>query len=122
MRVWIDGNNLIDEAVVSAGSIKRQVIERGCAGLDGLTSIDIGFRGREIVLDGLIRAASSEGLDDRLGDIFSLMDGSGHVLSAEDGRKFEHLRFDEIETQECVFGGSGISCKCKLKFTQLRMS
>ena len=122
MRVWLDKNILIEDAVVAVGSCQRKVIERGVAGLEGAASIDLGFRGREIVLDGLIRAASGEGLDAKVESVLSLMDASSHILSVEDGRVFEDLRVDEFVTDERVFGGSGVSSKCKLKFTQLKIS
>lgn len=122
MRVWLDKNILIEDAVVAVGSCQRKVIERSGAGLDGVASIDLGFRGRAIVLDGSIRAASGEGLDVKVENISDLMDGSSHIVSVEDGRVFGDLRVDEFVTEERVFGGSGVSCKCKLKFTQLKIS
>ena len=122
MRVWINGEVKIDEAVFAAGSIRRGVIERSVGGLDGVGSIDLGGRGREISVEGILRAASGKGLDCITDIIESKMDGGSCVLSTDDGRVFGDVRIDMFETGERQFGGSSVSCKCKLMCRQLRSS
>jgi hypothetical protein len=122
MRVWIDGEVKIDEAFFEAGSIHRGVIERGVNGLDGICSIDLGGRGREVAVEGILRAASGKGLDSFTETIESKMDGRVCKISIDDGREFEDVRIDIFETTEREFGGSSVSCKCKLQCKQLRSS
>jgi hypothetical protein len=120
MRVWIDGEVKIDEAVFEAGNVNREVIERGVNGLDGVCSIDLGGRGREIIVEGILRAASGKGLDSFTEKIESKMDGRVCKLSIDDGREFDDVRIDIFETTEREFGGSSVSCKCKLQCKQLQ--
>lgn len=120
MRVWIDGEVKIDEAVFDAGSIRRKVIERGTAGLEGIGSIYLGGRGREITVEGILRAASGNGLDCLTDMIEAKMDGEVCLLLTDDDREFDDVRIDVFETAERQFGGSFVSCKCKLLCRQLR--
>lgn len=120
MRVWIDGEVKIDEAAFEAGIIRRQVVERSVGGLDGVASIDLGGRGRDIKVEGVLRAASGKGLDVLTDMIEAKMDGGDCVLSIDDGRQFGDVRIDVFETEERQFGGSSVSCKCKLQCKQLR--
>ena len=119
MRVWIDGEVKIDEANFEAGSVRRQVVERSVGALDGVVSIDLGGRGRDIAVEGILRAASGKGLDVLTDMIEAKMDGGVCVLSIDDGREFDDVRIDVFETAEREFGGSSVSCKCKLQCRQL---
>ena len=121
MRVWIDGEVKIDEAVVEVGSVRREVIDRGVNGLNGVASIDLGHRGRGIGIGGLLRVASGKGLDSVTEMIEAKINGGVCSLSIDDGRKFGDVRIDVFETSEREFGGSYVSCKCKLSCRQLKI-
>ena len=120
MRVWIDREVKIDEAVLEAGSIRRGVVERSICGLDGVASIDLGDRGREISVKGILRAASGKGLDSFTKMIEAKMDRGTCILSLDNGREFGDIRIDLFETEDLEFSGSSVSCKCKLLCKQLR--
>ena len=120
MRVWIDGEVKIDEAAFEAGSVRRGVVERSVGGLDGVGSIDLGGRGRDISVEGILRAASGKGLDCFTDMIEAKMDGGVCVLSVDDSREFSDVRIDVFETSKREFGGSFVSSKCKLQCRQLR--
>lgn len=120
MRIWIDGEVKIDEATFEAGSVRRGVVERSVCALDGVASIDLGGRGRNIAIEGVLRAASGKGLDSFTDMLEAKMDGSVCALSIDDGREFGDVRIDVFETAERQFGGSSVSCKCKLQCKQLR--
>ncbi|MCF7956143.1 MAG: hypothetical protein K9M75_10100 [Phycisphaerae bacterium] len=119
MRVWIDGEVKIEDVIFEAGSVRRQIIERSVAALDGVASIDLGSRGRDIKVEGVLRAASGKGLDVLTDMIETKMDDGVCVLLIDDGRKFDDVRVDVFETAERQFGGSFVSCKCKLQCRQL---
>ena len=120
MRVWIDGEVKIDDADFEAGSLRRKIVERSVNALDGVASIDLGSRGRDIAIEGVLRAASGKGIDSLTDMIEAKMDGGDCVLSIDDGREFGDVRIDVFETAERQFGGSSVSCKCKLQCKQLR--
>lgn len=121
MRIWIDGEVKIDEVVFVAGSICREFVERGASGLDGVCSIDLGGRGREISIEGVLRAASGVGLDSVTGMIEAKMGGVVCSLTIDDGRGFGDVRIDVFERYDRQFGGSFVSCKCKLQCKQLNI-
>jgi hypothetical protein len=121
MRIWIDGEVKIDEVVFEAGSVRRETIERGVCGLDGICSIDLGSRGRDISIEGVLRAASGIGLDSVIEMIEAKMDEGVCKLSINDVRDFGDVRIDVFETSERQFGGSSVTCKCKLLCKQLKV-
>lgn len=65
MRATLDNVIAIEDSSVEVGSWSRDSIERSVGGLDGVLSIDLGMRGREIVQRGCLRAVSGAGLSDR---------------------------------------------------------
>ncbi len=121
MHVWIDGEVKIDEVVFEAGSVRRETVERGVCGLDGVSSIDLGSRGRDISVEGVLRAASGIGLDTVTVTIEAKIGDGTCKLSIDDGRDFGDVRIDVFETFDRQFGGSFVSCKCKLLCKQLKI-
>lgn len=119
MHLWIDGEVKIEEVVFEAGSVCREVVERGVNGLNGVCSIDLGSRGRDISIKGVLRAASGVGLDSITEIIEAKMSGGVCSLSIDEGKNFGDVRIDAFETSERKFGGSFVNCKCKLKCKQL---
>ena len=122
MRGMVDNAIAIEDTSVEVESWERDSIDRSVAGLDGVLSIDLGMRGREILQKGILRAASSAGLSEKIASVQVLMDGKSHTLSFDDGRAFADLRIDLFDVGRRQFGGSGVSCACVIKCTQLRAS
>lgn len=122
MRGVLDNMIAIEDTSVEVESWERDSIDRSVAGLDGILSIDLGMRGREILQKGILRAASGEGLSEKIASVQVLMDGKSHTLSFDDGREFADIRIDAFEVGRRQFGGSGVSCACVIKYTQLKAS
>lgn len=122
MRAMLDDVISIEDSSVAVGSWSRDSIERSVSGLDGVLSIDLGMRGREIIHKGFLRAVSGAGLSGRISSIQGLMDGKSHTLSLNDGREFSDLRMDVFEAGVREFAGAGVSCGCVIRYTQLKSS
>jgi len=122
MGITLDGQRLFDEQQVEieVGSISRDSIERTMTGLDGVLSIDLGQRSRQIRQTGELRAKSRAQMNDRIGAISAFMDGDTHTLVG-DGEKFEHLRMDVFKVSKERAGGSGIVIDYEIVYTQLRV-
>jgi len=120
MRVWIDGEVKIEDAVLKAGSVCRQVVERSVNGLDGVGSIELGKRGRDIEIEGVLRGVSGYAMDCFSDMIEAKMDNGLCVLVVDDGREYGDVRIDELEISERQFSGSSVSCKCMIKCKQLK--
>ncbi|KPL20834.1 MAG: hypothetical protein AMJ75_11150, partial [Phycisphaerae bacterium SM1_79] len=77
MSAALDGQSLFDsqQLEVELGSIRRDSIERAVPGLDGILSIDLGGRGKQIKQRGVLRARSRAQMDERMSAISAFMDG-----------------------------------------------
>ena len=98
MVVSIDGERIFDEEGLefSVGSYEREYIEKSVSGLNGVVSLDCGFRGREIKQKGGLRSVSRQGLCDKVEMINSYFDGGCHKLVIGDGREFDNVRIDAV--------------------------
>jgi len=121
MGASLDGQNLFDEQnlKIELGSTSRDSIERVVPGLDGVLSIDIGVRSREIRQTGVLRAKSRAQMDDKIDAISAYMDGNTHTLATGGGKKFDNLRMDVFKITEEKASGEGICCDYEIVYTQL---
>ena len=120
MNAWLDDLISFEEKMIDVKSLKRDSIERSAAGLDGVISIDLGSRDREIIQRGILRGVSIEQLRDRISVLRSLMDGQTHKLRRADGQVFENVRLDMFEADEVKHCGAGVWCEFEVRYTQLR--
>ena len=120
MRATIDGTIEFDQLELKVESWRRDTTERNIAGLDGVLSVDMGLRGREVFQKGVLRAVSDEAIYDKLKNISALMDGQSHSLVLSDGRIFNNLRVDLFEADEKCFSGMDVWCEFSILYTQLR--
>lgn len=118
MKALLDGFE-IEQVDISVGSWERSSIDRSAAGVDGVVSVDLGLRSREIVQRGLIWAFTSEQLLSKFDNARMLMDGGIHTLVVSDGRVFSRLRVDSVEQGRKAFSGRGVSCEIEIRYTQL---
>ena len=111
MSTTLDGKALFDEQglTIRVGAWRRAVVERAVSGLDGVVSIDLGRRDREIRQQGILRAASQAALQSRLEEIEGYAGGATHTLRMSDGRTFENLRIDPFEPRETDISGPGVA-------------
>lgn len=100
-------------------SWERESVDRSAADLDGVVSIDMGLRDREIVQCGVVRAVSSAGLKVKLSSLSRLMDGETHTLSV-DGETYRDLLVDSFTAGEPQHDGSGVRCRFEIRYKQLR--
>ncbi len=121
MSTTLDGQILFDEQdlKIEQDSISRDSIERTVPGLDGILSIDMGRRSREIKQRGVLRARSRSQMDDRIGAILAYIDGDTHTLIIHNGGEFDNVRMDAFKVTEEKTSGSGLCCDYEIVYTQL---
>ena len=123
MNVTIDGQNLFDEQQleIQPASENRDSIERTVAGLDGVLSIDLGRRSRQIVQKGELRAKSKMQMNERISAISACLDGNTHTLVTGNGETFENLRMDVFKLGKERSSGAGLIVDYEIVYTQLRI-
>lgn len=121
MRVTLDQQPLFDEQglQLEVASPGRASIERAICGLDGILSIDLGERARQIRLKGIMRAPSRSAMLTRTAAITAFIDGSTHTLRTDDGREYSSVRMDAFRQMRECLAGAGIMVECEILFTQL---
>ena len=120
MQVTLDGQRLFDEQPleIRIGSIRRRTIERIVPGLDGILSIDLGRRNRQITQTGTLRAESRLQMDSRISTISAHMDGNTYTLITGN-REFDNLRMDSFKILRERTDGVGIRVDYEIVYTQL---
>jgi len=123
MNVTLDGQNLFDEQQLEIEPVSphRDSIERKVAGLDGVLSIDLGSRSREIKQKGALRAKSRTQMNERISAISAYLDGKTHTLQTSNGEKFDNLRMDIFNLSKERTGGAGLAVDYEIIYTQLRI-
>ena len=123
MSASLDGQNLFDgqQLEVELGSIRRDSIERAVPGLEGVLSIDLGGRGKQIKQRGVLRARSRAQMDERIGAISAFMDGNTHTLITGGGKEFDDLRMDVFEVSKERASGGGVAIDYEIVYTQLKV-
>jgi hypothetical protein len=120
MSARLDSTIEFEQLLIKSGSFNRDVVEKSAAGVNGLLSIDLGSRGRKLILKGLLRAQSKATLKEKTEKLSLLADGKMHTLEAKDGGKYADLRVDSFEVIRQDHSGAGVCCEFEMKFTQLR--
>ena len=121
MSTTLDGESLFDEQQLELelGSLKRDSVERTVAGLDGVLSIDLGFRSRQVKQKGSLRAKSKLQIDERISAISAYMDGDTYTLITSSGKELDNLRMDSFKVSRERAAGNGICCDYEIVYTQL---
>jgi len=121
MKTTLDNIILFDEQnlQISAGSFRRDSIEKTVPGLDGTLSIDLGQGGRKIKQTGTLRAKSRSKLEERISKIATFIDGNTHTLVTGSGQEMSNLRMDSFKTVTEHADGSGIVTDYEIIYTQL---
>ena len=126
MNVTLDGQDLFDGSAaggleIEASSVKRASVERAMPGLDGVLSIDLGQRSRQVTQKGVLRAASKAQMDTRISAISAYMDGNTHTLTDDNGRSFAHLQMDVFKVSNERISSSGVVVDYEIVYTQLKV-
>jgi hypothetical protein len=121
MSTTLDGQALFDEQQleIEVGSFSRDSIERTVPGLDGMLSIDLGKRDREIKQKGTLRTTSRSQMNERINAISACMDGDTHALVTQSDEEFDNLRMDVFQVMEERASGSGVTIDYEIIYTQL---
>ena len=120
MQVTLDEQRLFDEQrlEIRTGSLSRASMERTVPGLDGVLSIDLGRRNRQITQSGTLRAKSRLQMDSRIGTISAHIDGDTHTLVVGN-QELEKLRMDSFKILSEHKEGAGIRIDYEIVYTQL---
>jgi hypothetical protein len=121
MSVTLDGQAIFDDQglTITVGSPSRASVERAIAGLDGMLSIDLGARSRQIRQVGTLHAPSRTAMHARIRAITAFIDGRTHVLATADGQVLGDLRMDSFKKIAEYPGGPGVVAECEIVYTQL---
>jgi hypothetical protein len=120
MATTLDGQRLFDEQSmeIRTDSFRRDSMERTVPGLDGVLSIDLGRRNRQITQTGTLRAESRLQMDSKISTISAHMDGNTYTL-VTGNMKFDNLRMDSFKILSEHMDGVGISVEYEIVYTQL---
>jgi hypothetical protein len=105
--------------VVKVGSPRRAQVQFAFAGNNGERSLDMGRRGRPIVIEGRLAAAAKGDLLERVAAIEALIDGATHTLTDNHGRSFTQCRVDRFEAADRIDRGDAYSLAYRCELTQL---
>jgi hypothetical protein len=121
MVVTLNGQIVFDETKpeIEVGSFRRDSIERAASGLDGVLSIDLGGRGREIRQKGVLRARSKAEIQRKVEAISAFLDGGAHALASGNGDEFEDVRMDSFKVTNERISGSGVEVDYEVVYRQL---
>lgn len=119
MKAKIDETLEFEQKHLEIGSYQRDSAERSVTGLDGVMSIDLGMRKRQLVHEGILHAGSTEALRAKVNSFSKLVDGRTHKLVLGDGKSFDNLRVDAFEVATECHSGKGPSCDFEIRYTQL---
>jgi len=121
MNVTLDANALFDGQglQIEVGSYNRARIERAICGLDGVLSIDLGERTREIRQRGTLRAPSRAAMQARIDSISAFIDDGTHTLRSADGQEYRNIRVDSFKQIDECTSGPGIVVEYEIVYMQL---
>ena len=121
MGATLDGQVIFDEEglTICVGSPSRAAVERAVAGLDGVLSIDLGARSRQIRQTGTLHAPSRVAMHTRTLAITGFIDGRTHTLATADGQVFGDLRMDSFKKIAEYPGAPGVVADYEIAYTQL---
>jgi hypothetical protein len=121
MSATLDGQKLFDkqDLKIEPGSVSRDSTERTVSGLDGVLSIDLGRRSREIKQRGVLRAKSKSQMNERISTISAYIDGNTHTLATSNEEEFDNLRMDVFKVTNKRVSGGGFCCDYEIIYTQL---
>ena len=115
-----------DEKLFGAGehklkplSWRREAIQRGFAGLDGVVSVDLGRRERKLKQQGRLSAVSTAALLKRMEEITNYIDGQAYKLIDQHGTVYEQVRMDDFTILGSITSANQACCEYEIIYTQL---
>jgi len=116
-----DGNELFgkSEHLLSVRSWRREGLDYGFAGLDGVVSVDLGRRERKLKQRGWLTAESVGALMRQVEEISGYIDGQGYELVDRGGVCYGQVRMDSFTLLGSVTAGNQARCEYDINYTQL---
>jgi len=105
--------------IIEVMSWRRGNVQRGFAGLDGMVSMDLGRRERNLRQYGYLAASSIEALTALGEDIAAYIDGQVYEMIDQNGRCYSQVRMDSFTTSAELMAGNQARCKYEIIYTQL---
>ena len=117
----LDGQDLFSSGpcTLQAGPWQRNVERRSMAGLDGEMIVDMGLRGRRIILKGWLQRPTPQLLTQALEAIEAFVDGQRHLLVDSFGREFPDVLLEQCEQAGAIRRGRGYWCEYTCQFLQM---
>jgi hypothetical protein len=119
--ITFDGAILFDkgEHTVEPLSWRREAVQRGFAGLDGVVSMDLGRRERKLRQRGQLVSASKASLLQLMELVASYIDGQAYDLIDQDGVFYAQVRMDSFTLRGPITAANQARCEYEIIYTQL---
>ena len=117
----LDGKNLFSSGPceIRPEHWERKTIQRGFPGIDGELVLDLGLRGRTIVQEGRLQAASAVALQSLISAIRTEDDGNLHTLVDNHGQTYTQVFIEQFQLQTPLNEGRNHWCDYRLIYRQL---
>lgn len=109
----------IGRHVVIPQSWRRETVDRGFAGLNGVLSIDLGLRERQLKQKGRLIADSVTAMAKLIENISGYINGQAYTLIDQSGYSYANVRMDSFKLSESVTLGNQACCDYEIVYTQL---
>ena len=121
MVIKLDGKAMFDVGAhaVRPMSWRRETVERGFAGLNGVMSIDLGGRERKLKQRGALKADSVAALLKMIDEISCYIDGQIHELADQNSTCYTNVRMDSFTLLGSIEVGNQACCDYEIIYTQL---
>jgi len=100
-------------------SWRREAVQRGFAGLDGVVSMDLGRRERKLQQRGHLVSASKASLLQLMELVASYIDGQSYDLTDQNGVFYPQVRMDSFALRGPIRAANQASCEYEIIYTQL---
>jgi len=119
--IMFDGRNIFGggQHQLTPLSWRRETVDYGFSGLDGVVSIDSGLRGRKLKQHGTLTAKSVAALTELMETISGYIDGQGYKLVDQNGISYGNVRMDSFTPSGPVAVGNQACCEYEIRYTQL---
>jgi len=116
-----DGKELFGkgEHSLEVRSWRREGVDYGFAGLDGVLSVDLGRRERKLKQRGWLTAESVGALMRLMEEISGYIDGQSYELVDGGGICYGQVRMDSFTLLGSVTAGNQARCEYEIHYTQL---
>ena len=109
----------VGEHAIQPLSWRRETLDRGFAGLNGVMSLDLGRRERKLKQRGQLSANSVAALLNRMESITAYIDGQSYKLVDQNGCSYADVRMDSFTLLGPINTANQARCEYEIVYTQL---